>query len=345
MVTRNFFSILGNFIFLGALPMATLLNFSAPAWAIDFTEIERALAAEGIQGYVHGSVPERDLYVFTIQNPNDFFDRAEVSLIAANGLVATGLATTRRHDLVRIRGRFIDVPTPQRHIRVESFELVATHSNPYPTDPYDYSAQIPEELLGQEEAIFLVHAVQSGGRVVALEYRDQVLPLFVRNPQATVGLSRNDIIRVRYRLRSEPNRPTHLALQEGVTNAVTVLESVAALHETPADVEGDLVLFPQAPGIRLNVFALQVENFPTALRQYTLINFADPELFRAIVAKMQSVWDRHPGAYRNGRNKLISNCLRVRARGIFNQVDPNQANTQILIANLDDLVVSDRCTP
>jgi hypothetical protein len=323
--------------------MISIFAYAPHAEAIDWTQVEQQLQGQGVQGYVHGAVADRSLYVFTIQNPNDFFDRAEISLIAASPAVSEILGTLSRHDLVRVRGRFIPVPVPQRHLEVSEIEVLTRHTTPYPTDPYNHEAEIPLELLGQDQAVFSVHAVQAGGRVVVLEYRDQVLPLFVRNPQQTANLSRNDIVRIRYRIRAIPDQPSHLELLDSASDAVEVLESVAVMHEQAADVEGALVLFPQAPGIRLNVFAIVEERYPTALRQYTLINFVDPALFRAIVAKMQEAWDRYPGAYRNGRNKLISTCLRVRAIGRFNQVDPNQANTQILIDRLDDLIVSDHC--
>jgi hypothetical protein len=41
----------------------------------------------------------------------------------------------------------------------------------------------------------------------------------------------------------------------------------------------------------------------------------------------------------SGRNKLISTKIRVRATGTFNEIDPNQANAQIVLDNVDALEI------
>ena len=61
-----------------------------------------------------------------------------------------------------------------------------------------------------------------------------------------------------------------------------------------------------------------------------------PEIRR----KLQDAWDAAgPGAAVSGRNKLISTKVRVRAKGTFNEIDPNQANAQIVLSGVDSLEI------
>ena len=74
-------------------------------------------------------------------------------------------------------------------------------------------------------------------------------------------------------------------------------------------------------------------------RQYTLVNFDDPQVFNDILKKCQDAWNRHGTDYVNGRNKLVSKKIQVKVTGIFNEVDPGQANAQILIKSASDLQI------
>lgn len=313
------------------------------SYAVDFQFIERELAGAGLEGNIHGAVPERALFVLAYRDPQDFFDSVELVLVPSSEALATQLGTLKRHDRVRVRGRFLQNPSPQKHILVSGLDLIASQNEPYPVEPYPRTAELPEELLTANSALFLVHAVAGGGRVLVLEYEDKIVPVYLRTATLPSDLSRNDVVRIRYRVRSEPERPTHLELDESSANALEVIESVSARHGQAADVTGALVLFPQAPGIRFNVFAVQDEAWPGLLRQFTIINFSDAELFRQLREKLQAAWDQAPNSYHNGRNKLVSDCLRVRARGVFNQVDPGQANTQILVSDLAAIEVQNIC--
>ncbi|MGZ3706939.1 MAG: hypothetical protein ACXVA8_13000, partial [Bdellovibrionota bacterium] len=113
------------------------------------------------------------------------------------------------------------------------------------------------------------------------------------------------------------------------------------LHGKPAALDGELVLFPKSPEIIFNVFALLQHLDNGLTRQYTLVNFDDPALFKKIREKLQAEWDKFP-AYVNGRNKLVSTKVRVRAKGTFNEIDPGQANPQILLKSVDDVELYER---
>jgi hypothetical protein len=324
--------------------MKTLLSMLAATWMMSFSAlgvdvslVERQLTTTGVEGWIHGSVPGQGLYVFTYRNPEDFFDYIEMSLVSEDDAITQQLAKLTRHDKVRIQGEFLKNPSPQKHIQVRSVEVIQSYENPYPSEGHSYDAAIPQDLLGKSSATFLVHAVAGDGHIVVVEYKDQVLPIYVKNAELTKDLFRNDLVELRFRIRGEPEQPVHLALNENDPQAVRVVESIRTLHGRTGTVEGALILFPQSPEIIFNVFAVQQELEGGLKRQFTLVNFDSPETFQAVRNKLQAAWDRHPGAYVDGRNKFVSTKIRVRATGMFNEVSESQANPQILLDSADSI--------
>lgn len=301
---------------------------------------ERQLTSQsGAVGEIHGAYPELDLYVFTYRNPKNFFDFIEVSLISGNSEVSSLLAGLHRHDRVRIKGQLLDNPSPQPHVELSGLELVKRYESAPAMPAYTYSADIPADLRGKDSALFLVHNVAAGGRILVVEYKDVVLPVPVRRPELTRNLARNDVVRLSYEIRSEPDKPVHLRLREDASEPVEVVDSAMALHLKPAAVEGSLVLFPKSPQVAFNVFAV-LQELPGGLRrQYTLANFESEKTFEEIRNKLQLAWDQRDNVAVSGRNKLISTNVRVRATGRFNAIDPNQANVQIVLDGADSVEV------
>jgi len=318
---------------------AALLLFSFAAFAVDYQKIEKELTTTGVVGWVHGSVSERELYVFTYRNPEDFFDAAQMSLVTTDPKIRSQLEALTRHDQVRVKGSFMDNPSPQKHIEIKSIEVVKKFESEYPADAYRHDAKIPDELLSRTEANFLVHAIAEGGKVLVVEYKDAVVPIFVRDVQWTKDLHRNDIVTISYALQSYPDRPTHLKFNRRAPVPLKVVEAIKEINGKPADLEGRLIMFPKSPEIKFNVFAIEQERPDGLKRQFTLINFEDQQKFAEIRAALQKAWDKFPGQYDNARNKLISRRLRVRAKGIYNQVSPSQANPQILLKDVDSIQI------
>jgi hypothetical protein len=320
------------------LAAACLLMLSACATLPAKLEHELG-AGRAVEGEVHGAFPELKLYVFTYRDPENFFEYVEVSLIAPTDELAAQLATLRRHDRVRIQGGLADNRSQQRHVELQSLEVVSRYEASPPIPPYEYEASIPDDLRGKDSELFLVHAVNAGGSVLVVEHEDVVLPVYVTRPELTRDLARNDVVRLYYEIRSRPDRPVHLQLQD-IERPVEVVESVTALHGEPASIEGPLVLFPKSPQVRFNVFAVLQELPGNMQRQYTLVNFDDPAVFEAIRTKLQDAWDAAgPDSAVSGRNKLVSTRVRIRATGTFNQIDPNQANAQIVLGGPDAIEI------
>lgn len=310
-----------------------------PAWAIDLAQVEQELKGAGAVGWVHGAVGDRSLFVFTYRNPDNFFDYVDMSLTTQSAEVLAQLKSLGRHDRISVKGSFLDNPSPQKHIDATEITIVEKWNSGIETQPYDYDAKIPDELLSQSSAEFLVHAIGGGGKILVLEFKDQIVPVYVRKPELAQGLYRNDVVRVHYRIAKDPDRPTHLRIDDTAAQPIQVLDSILALHGKPADVEGALILFPQAPGIRFNVFAVQQVLRAGLKRQFTVLNFDNPEVFRQVREKLQTAWDQFPSEFDNGRNKLVHRKVHVRVKGIFHEIDPNQANAQILVDSPDQIEV------
>ncbi len=324
-----------------ALALCTLL-ISSRAGAVDIKAMEEALNGSGLEGWIHGTVADKELYVFTYRNPDNFFDYLTMSLVPASPEIRSKLAATRRHDKLRIKGSFMQNPSPQKHISVTAVEVVKDYKPAYEVPAFIYSTEVPKALRKDGTASFLVHAVGGEGHILVVEYQDQVVPIFAQDTTYTAGLSRNDIIRLKYKVQEMPNRPLHLMVDGDAKEPVGMIERISDLNEKPADIQGTLIMFPKSPEISFNVFAVLQDGKEGYSRQFTIVNFENPEVFRAAREKLQQAWDAHPGEWKNGRNKLVSTKLRVRVKGSFNQVSVNQANPQVLIGSADDITILEK---
>jgi hypothetical protein len=293
-----------------------------------------------LPGWIHGAVHDRGLYVFTYRKPGDFFTFAEFPLAPATPEVATKLQQIKRHDELLIKGAFIQNTAPIRHIRLEDFTVVARWQSDEVVPPRTPETAFPEELVGMTEAIGKVHAVDPDGRILVIEYGDAVVPVYVRVPALTAGLYRNDKIRLAFEFAMVPPRPTHLWLDTAHARPLEVVERLLDRHGLPFEAEGSLIRFPKSPQISVDVYAVQVVDADGVSREYTLLNNSNTAIFNAILDKLGTAWKSRPGQGKDGRNKLVNPLIRVHARGIFNLIDPNQANAQILLDSPDDLTVT-----
>jgi hypothetical protein len=263
-----------------------------------------------------------------------------MSLVARDDQIAAQLAGFRRHDRVRVKGKFMSNPSGQRHILVSSVEMVKPFAPEIELPPYHRDATLPKDLENKNTERFLVHIANADTGVFVVEYKDAIVPVYVQNSGLLKGLYRGDVVELKFHIQDHPTAPSHLNLNESDAQPLRVVDSIRAKHGTPASLEGALVMFPQSPQIRFNVFAV-LEQLPNGLtRQYTLANLDDAATFTKIREKLQSAWDvQSPPDYENGRNKLVSKKLRVRVNGVINEVDPAQANPQVLVASPDDIRV------
>lgn len=347
LVSRRLFQVAIKFAF-KFLAVLVVSAISASAHAVDLAQVEKDLKGAGAVGWIHGAVESQQIFVLTIRNPDNFFDYVELSLTTESVDIQKQLSSFHRHDQVRVKGSFLDISAPQKHIDVTAIELVKRYDSPEPvTDPYPHQAQVPDDLLKlpNSTGTFLVHAVAADGHILVTEFRDVIVPFYVKNADRTRSLYRGDLVRIHFKIQRRPHEPVHLNIDETPDSAhperapLEVLESIRDVHGRNLTLEGRLILFPQSPEIRFNVFAVEQGLSDGLKRQFTLVNFTDPALFQKIRETLQAAWNRHPHAFVNGRNKLISTAVHVRVSGVGNEVDSSQANPQVLISDLNALTV------
>lgn len=308
---------------------------------IPISEVEEKLAGEGLEVWVHGSVPSHGLYVVSYRRPDNFFVFIDLSIYAQSKQAKAALEGSKRHDKIKVWGELKNDRTSQPHIGASKITLMErfTGLDPYP--PYEREITIPTELEGKNSFIGKVHALFNGGEILVVEYKDAVLPVYVKSKfrNLTANLYRGDKVQVNFVLQDTPRRPTHLNLDDSVETPIQILKSAHQEHGQLQTREGQLVMFPKSPQVQFNVFALRQDIGDGVMLEYTLVNFEDPKLFKQIREKLQAAWDKQTDGIKNGRNKLINTKIRVRATGKINVVDPNQANPQVLLESLNDIEV------
>lgn len=321
--------------------LSLLLSFVGHAdEAQDLKTIEQLLSSgQGVEGSMHAANAEQNLFVFAYTGENGFFEQVRLSLAPKSKTAYETLKTLGRHDRVRVFGK-LEINNDQPHIEVKDIQLIQSYGNPF--GQYSHEVKLPKDLETMNSFIGKVHAIHAGGSVVVLEYKDTVLPLVVSSGQLnqTKDLFRGDKVKVQFQIAQYPSRPTHLELKNGVTKAIEVLTPVRNEHGTIQTIEGSLVMFPQSPQIKFNVFAIQRDIGDGVALDYTLIPKSfDAALFKQLRDRLQEVWDKSPEAAVNGRNKWIKKSIRVRAKGTINVIDPNQANPQVFFEELKDVEV------
>lgn len=317
-----------------------LLALSKLATAsIDLAAIEKELKGGGLEGEVHGATFSLDLYVFVYRNPENFFDHAVFPLITKEESIQEQFKSLGRHDRIKIKGAFASTMAPINHILVNELSMVKKFENHLPVPPYQHEAKLPRDLVGKSHFIGKVHAIVNEAKILVVEYKDAVIPVYVENTALLKDLYRNDKIDIYFKIRMEPGRPVHIELDKTVSTPLKVLDRMVSWHGKSAQMEGNLVMFPKSPQVLFNVFALHQVDENGIERDFTLVNFDDPKAFEKIRIKLQEWWDAHPGTIKNIRNKYLNTNVKIRAAGSFNVVDPEQANPQILLSGPEDLTL------
>jgi len=351
---RLVFAILLFQIVAGILPAALAQNIEptnqtamdSGSATIDLEMIRQRLHGEGVKGEIHAADPANRQFVFTYRDPKNFFVNEQFVMASKDPAVQETFSKMHRHDLVLIKGEFFHEgdgaeASPQMHIKVKSIEILKPFE-PAQAAPekFQKTTKLPNDLLDKTEADFLVHAVPKGGDVLVLEYRDNFVFVAVPDKRFTEKLYRNDRIHLRFHVEKHPKSPTHLELDTDTSKdkkPIEVLDSVVAMHGQKKTQEGALVLFPQSPQIVRDVWAIEQKGPDGNSRTFTLVNFDKPDEQKKIDAKLRQWWDAKDNKFVDGRNKLLSVSVKIRATGIMNVVNPNQANAQMKL-NAADIV-------
>jgi hypothetical protein len=303
---------------------------------LELASLSQELRGTGLVGSIHGAVAPLQQFVLSVREPENFFEHREFSLVAQDRGILTALTNTKRHDKVCIQGRFLENPSPQKHILVESVQVLESWSGLSGFPPYEREAEIPGELMNRTSFVGKVHAIGAEGQVLVVEYKDAVIPIFVESPHLTRNLYRGDIVQLWYRFQDWPSRPTHLRLNLDREQPLKILDAIANWHEQEKVLAGHLVKFPQSPQLNFDVYALEVEN-QGVKRYFTLVNFENTQQFQKIRDKLAQIWDANLATVHSGRNMLINQKVMLEVRGRANIVSSEQANPQILLERAEDI--------
>ena len=301
---------------------------------LELAKLSQELTSTGLLGRVHGATDTAQMYVMSVREPENFFSHREFSLLTSDRQIIEQLSKLNRHDRICIQGEIIANPSPQKHIAVNSLEIIEPWTQPQGFAPYEYQADIPAELRDRHSFIGKVHAIGANGQVLVVEYQDRVIPLFVTETKYTQGLYRGDIVKLTYQIQQRPQQPVHLQLDTTVAKPLEVIDAIAASNNLEQTLTGNLVKFPQSPQLKFDVYALEVDTNGIK-RYFTLVNFEDITEFENIRQKLAKMWDDNASTAKSGRNMLINPEVTLEASGTLNIVSPEQANPQILLNSAD----------
>lgn len=321
--------------------------FCTSSFAIDLNEVNAALqSADGVELEVHGADQDNLLYSVVYRSTKNFFDYAMFPIVADSDSpdadkIKTILTQLVRHDRVRVKGQFNPlVEGPQRHIAATS--LVITKKFSYGQEElnsYKHQTVLPKALENKTEAVFKVHAMilSENEKVptMMVEYGDANIPVYTKNIEAVKNLYRNDKVKLKFKIMKNPGAPVHLKVGSE-PDAVTLLQSVKDYHGQDLEKCGPLVLFPQNDLVNGNVFAIKQDIGDNLFMTFTLLNF-DPVIFKSIRARLQENWDPKKDLAVRERNYLTNYNITACAKGKGNEIDPSQANPQILLDSADQL--------
>ena len=317
---------------------ATTCEFNAEAYeGLELTQLSKELEGNGLIGRIHGASAAAKMVVLSVREPNNFFGHREFSLIATDATVQSTLDQLHRHDQVCIHGNIITNPSPQNHVMVSAIDVQDPWTGLDEHPNYEYEAGIPDELMNQSSFVGKVHAIGEGGKILVMEYKDRVLPIFIPDSETTQSLYRGDILRLAYQIQQYPEAPMHLQLDPAVENPIEMIDAIAPQHGDAKTLSGQLVQFPQSPQLRFDVYAINVAETDGIYRTFTLLNFNDMEAFEGIRTKLAEIWDSQKDTVITGRNYLINPDITIEASGLINVISPEQANPQILLENADFL--------
>lgn len=303
---------------------------------LSMARLSQELTNTGLIGRIHGAAEESQMYVMAVREPTDFFSHREFSLIAKDRETKETLNQLNRHDIVCIQGEFIANPSPQKHIALNSIQVIEPWAQPEGFAPYERQTNIPAELKKQTSIVATVHAIGEAGKILVIEYQDMVIPIFVSATEYTQGLYRGDIIKLTYQIQQYPQRPLHLQLDTTVEQPVEVIDAIAAWNGQPKTLSGNLVKFPQSPQLKFDVYAMEVDT-KGIKRYFTLINFENMAEFENIRQKLANIWDKNAATAISGRNMLINPEVTIEATGLGSIVSPEQANPQILLESAEQV--------
>ncbi len=307
---------------------------------ISLEQVEKDLKTKGIEVFVHGAVPRYQLFVGTYRSPENFFRYVDFSLLTMDRKVGEQLSKVKRHDKLLVKGEFFDTESCFPHVEIKEFQVLKSFETSPKLPPYNHRADL-SVLENVDRITGKVHGVAYTQGIMAIEYKDVVVPVFVPKTHHKLleKIYRGDVVDIAIFVRINPERPVHVELD--IDNKEPLIQKVSMVkgHDTPITLEGELVMFPKSPQIRFDIYALKVKGELGFYRNYTLVNFESTDIFLQIRAHLEKIWKENEKTAVGGRNFWINPKVRIQAKGLKNVVSPTQANPQILLKGIESLKI------
>lgn len=313
------------------------------------------LTGEGLIGWMHAASPASGHFVFTYRSEKSedefaFFKAEEFSLVSLEEDIKVKLESLHRHDRVKLHGRMIPNGSPMRHLAISDIEVLEV----YPLH-HDYQPSVDSSIfkdLAEVRVLTKVHALIDGGKGMVLEYKDIVLPVVVDKSHLSIsrGLYRGDKILVDLSILRREGRPLHFYTNPS-RRGIRIVDAIRNCHGQKTTLYGNLVKFSRSPQINQDIFAVRVTDANGIIRNFTFfpdVDFAASgddanrrfnELFAGISQKSKGAWEASTMNPKTERNHELQLNVRVEVNGTLNIVSKAQANPQIYISDLNDLVL------
>lgn len=302
--------------------------------------ISELLKTTGLTGLVHGSIPGSEMYVFVYGDP--IRGGEHYSLIPLNDEIKAKLENIKRHQTVTITGKLLSKGTPQQHVLTEGIKVEKKWEPQvtfkYTNQPYFTLEELKEHLKGKEEINCVVHAVLHDGKVLIINYRENILPVHITDPECTKNLRSSDKISLRYKIREHDEGPLHLSLRiEKDIPPVKVLDGIKVLSDSKEKykLEGSLVWFPKSPLLLWEVWGLRVKDSNGLIRTYSLHNLRDKKDVKKIDEILQEAWKKRDRGFILSSSSFYHPDIRVEVVGDVVHFAQNQRNPLIDLDSKD----------
>ncbi len=307
---------------------------------ISLKEVEKSLKADGVEIFIHGAVPRFKLFVGTYRSPKNFFKYIDFSLLTMDKKVVPQLMTLKRHDKILVKGEFLETESCFPHVIVNEMKMLKAFETNPKMPKYKHRADL-SKLEDVDRIVGKVHGVSYAQGVLAVEYKDAVVPVFVPETHHKLleKVYRNDVIDIAVFVRINPDRPIHVELDIDKKNPLIQKVSMVEGHGDEIKLTGELVMFPKSPQIRFDIYALRVKGKLGFERNYTLVNFESTETFLKIREYLEGLWKQNQKTAVGGRNFWVNPKVKIEATGVKNVISPTQANPQILLKGIESLKI------
>jgi hypothetical protein len=294
---------------------------------VDWSYLQKALSGTGISGRIHGAVPELNQYIIVLGQ--DLAAAVELPIYTHDPKVAEQMKKLHRNDLVTIKGKVVK-RSPINHLAVTALEVNEPFKTTFSGPHEKVEAKLPPELVDGSEIIATIHAAPRHGKVLVLDYKGRVLPLFLPEEgyDLTNEICRGDKVRIQYFYREMPEGvPPHLELDLSAQNPIDDFDKMLDQDEREVELEGLLTLHERNPVVTVDVFGLQVTDKLGLTRIYFIMNF-DPE----VRGKLQKLWEENRGSLIVGRNLEYNPKIRLKITGTVSSIrmfSSRQGNPQL----------------